>query len=195
MNTYHAVMAKRAQAYIPLVRDDANLTTGILVVRHDSSITSIKELSGKRIAFPAPNSFGASLYIRARLAEKEKISITPYYLNTYSNTYRHVIFGEAVAGGGVRSFLMHETPEVQAQLRIIFETPGWPSPPLVAHPRIPDRVRQIVTNTLLEMQSDPDSQKLLVQIRMSKIIKANYAKDYQPLEKMKLEKYVVLEKN
>ena len=195
MNPYHAVMAKRAQGYIPLVRDDANRLIGILLVQRDSPIKSIKELNGKALAFPAPNSFAASLYMRALLAEQEKISITPLYLKTHSNVYRHVIMGEAVAGAGVNNTLKREPPEVQAQLRVLFETPGVPSHPLVAHPRVPEGLRQTVTNTLLEMQNDPAGQKLLADIQMPKPVRADYAKDYQPLEKLGLEKYLVIEQD
>ena len=195
MNPYHAVMAKRAQGYIPLVRDDANRLIGILLVQRDSPIKSIKELNGKALAFPAPNSFAASLYMRALLAEQEKIRITPLYLKTHSNVYRHVIMGEAVAGGGVNNTLKREPPEVQAQLRVLFETPGVPSHPLVAHPRVPEGLRQTVTNTLLEMQNDPAGQKLLTDIQMPKPVRADYAKDYQPLEKLGLEKYLVIEQD
>ena len=42
MNPYHAVMAKRAQGYIPLVRDAAKPLTGILVVRRDSPLKTVK---------------------------------------------------------------------------------------------------------------------------------------------------------
>lgn len=195
MNPYHAVMAKRAQGYIPLVRDGANPLTGILVVQRDSPIKSIKKLNGKALAFPAPNAFGSSLYIRALLAEQEKISITSHYIKTHSNVYRHVIMGEAAAGGGVNNTLKRESPEVQAQLRVLFETPGVPSHPLVAHPRVPERVRQAVTNTLLDMGNDPAGQKLLAAIQIPKPVKADYVRDYQPLEKLKLEKYVVVEKD
>ena len=195
MNPYHAVMAKRAQGYIPLVRDDANRLIGILLVQRDSPIKSIKELNGKALAFPAPNSFAASLYMRALLAEQEKISITPLYLKTHSNVYRHVIMGEAVAGAGVNNTLKREPPEVQAQLRLLFETPGVPSHPVVAHPRVPEGLRQTVTNTLLEMQNDPTGQKLLTDIQMPKPVRADYAKDYQPLEKLGLEKYLVIEQD
>ena len=195
MNPYHAVMAKRAQGYIPLLRDDANRLIGILLVQHDSPLKSIKELNGKELVFPAPNSFAASLYMRALLAEQEKISITPRYLKTHSNVYRHVIMGEAVAGGGVNNTLKREPPEVQAQLRVLFETPGVPSHPLVAHPRMPEGLRQSVTNTLLEMQNDPAGQKLLADIQMPKPVRADYAKDYQPLEKLALEKYLVIEQD
>ena len=195
MNPYHAVMAKRAQGYIPLVRDDANRLIGILLVQRDSPIKSIKELNGKALAFPAPNSFAASLYIRALLADQEKIKIIPLYLKTHSNVYRHVIMGEAVAGAGVNNTLKREPPEVQAQLRLLFETPGVPSHPLVAHPRVPEGLRQTVTNTLLEMQNDPAGQKLLTDIQMPKPVRADYAKDYQPLEKLGLEKYLVIEQD
>ena len=195
MNPYHTVMAKRAQGYIPLLRDDANRLIGILLVQHDSPLKSIKELNGKELVFPAPNSFAASLYMRALLAEQEKISITPRYLKTHSNVYRHVIMGEAVAGGGVNNTLKREPPEVQAQLRVLFETPGVPSHPLVAHPRMPEGLRQSVTNTLLEMQNDPAGQKLLADIQMPKPVRADYAKDYQPLEKLALEKYLVIEQD
>ena len=195
MNPYHAVMAKRAQGYIPLVRDDANRLIGILLVQRDSPLISIKELNGKALAFPAPNSFAASLYMRALLAEQEKISITPLYLKTHSNVYRHVIMGEAVAGAGVNNTLKREPPEVQAQLRLLFETPGVPSHPVVAHPRVPEGLRQTVTNTLLEMQNDPTGQKLLTDIQMPKPVRADYAKDYQPLEKLGLEKYLVIEQD
>lgn len=195
MNPYHAVMAKRAQGYIPLVRDGANPLTGILVVRRDSPIKSIKELNEKTLAFPAPNAFGASLYMRALLAGQEKISIAPHYIKTHSNVYRHVIMGEAAAGGGVNNTLKREPPEVQAQLRVLFETPGVPSHPLVAHPRVPERVRQAVTNTLLEMGNDPAGQKWLAAMQIPKPVKADYVRDYQALEKLGLEKYVVIEKD
>jgi phosphonate transport system substrate-binding protein len=68
MNPYHAVMAHRAQGYVPLVRDVTPLS-GIVVVRKDDPIKSVKELQGQEIAFPAPNAFGASLWIRALLSE------------------------------------------------------------------------------------------------------------------------------
>ncbi len=53
-NPYHMVLARKAQGYIPLVRDKTPLV-GILVVHKDSPINSIQDLNGKEIAFPAPN--------------------------------------------------------------------------------------------------------------------------------------------
>lgn len=194
MNPYHAVMARKAQGYIPLVRDDANRLSGILVVRRNSPIKSVKELNGKEIVFPAPNAFGASLYMRALLAGQKGIHLTPRYVKTHTNVYRHVILGEAAAGGGVNTTLKHEPPEVQAQLRILFETPEVAPHPLCAHPRVPAAVRQAVVDAMLEMGRNPAMQRQLAEMQISRAVKADYARDYQPLEKLKLEKYVVIEK-
>lgn len=194
INPYHMVMAKSAQGYIPLLRDDSNLLFGILVVQRDSPIKSIQELNGKEVAFPSPNAFGASMYLRALLVEQEKVIITPRYAKTQGNVYRGVILGDVIAGGAINNTFKREPAEVQDKLRILFETPKFTPHPLVAHPRVPEAVRLTVTKTMLEMQNDPADQKLLAGIQVPKPVKADYARDYQALEKIKLEKYFVIEK-
>ncbi len=87
MNPYHAVIAKQAQGYIPLFRDN-KLLTGILLVRKDSPYKSIQDLNGKTIGFPAPNAFGASLYLRALLTETFKIQFETRYLTTHSGCFQ-----------------------------------------------------------------------------------------------------------
>ena len=89
MNPYHAVMAKKSQGYIPLVRDGANLLKGIVVVATHGPIKKIEDLNGKEIAFPAPNAYAASLYVRARLSETFNLKFTPRYLETHTDVYRH----------------------------------------------------------------------------------------------------------
>jgi len=193
MNPYHQIMARQVQGYLPLVRDDRPLT-GILVVRQDDPIKSVKELDGKEIAFPAPNSLGASLWLRAILAEQEKIKFTPLYVKTHTNAYRHVLLGRAAAGGGVNNTFSQEPAEVRANLRILLETPGVPSHPLSAHPRVAASVRLAVSEAILKMAKDPGGRALLSQVQMPNPVSADYARDYRPLEKYRLERYVVREK-
>ena len=190
MSPYHAVRARRAQGYIPLVRDSAKLLTGILVVRRESPVRTIRDLDGGEMAFPSPNAFGASLYMRALLTEKEKIRFTPRYVGTHTNVYRHVILGKAKAGGGVMGTLGKETPEVRNQLRIVYETPSVPPHPLGAHPRVPKEVRQAVTEAMLRLGADGAAQGLLNAVSLSRPVPADYARDYQRLEQLNLEKYV-----
>lgn len=190
MNPYHQVMARRAQGYAPLLRDSTPLK-GILMVRTDDPIKSARELDGKEVAFPAPNAFGASLWIRALLAEREKIRIVPVYVKTHANAFRHVATGKAAAAGGIAATLAEEPEELRAALRVLLETPDVAPHPLSAHPRVPEAIRRAVVETLLAMTRDTGGQSLLKDIQLPNPVRADHARDYQPLEKYGLEKYVV----
>lgn len=189
VNPYHAVMAHKAQGYIPLVRDGEKPLKGVIVVQKDSPVKRLSELSGSTIAFPAPNAFGASLYIRALLEREHQVRFTPDYVKTHGNAYRHVVKGEAAAAGGVMATLNAERPEIREQLRVLYETPGAAPHPLMSHPRVDAQARRCITEHLT--QASPAMLTLTAAIQMSQPVKADYARDYQPLEKLALEKYVV----
>lgn len=189
LNPYHQVMAHRAQGYVPLVRD-AQLLTGIVVVRKDDPIQSMAQLAGKEIAYPAPNAFGASLLVRSHLAEVDKVQTQPFYAKTHTNAYRQVIVGKSAAAGGVRATLEKEPEEVRAALRVLWETPAAAPHPLSAHPRVPAQQAQAIANAILKMAAEPQGQELLKAILMPQPVRADYARDYRPLEKLKLDKYV-----
>lgn len=192
MNPYHAVMAKSSQGYVPLVRD-AKPLSGILLTRKDGPYQNLKSLQGKAIAFPAPNAFGASLYMRALLAEQEGIQIEPRYLKTHSNVYRNVLRNEVAGGGSVNAAFNDELPEVRDQLQIIFKTPEQASHPISAHPRVPDAFKKKLTQALLDLTKDEAGRNLLHGIRTTTPVPANYERDYQSLDKLNLKKYLVIE--
>lgn len=191
MNPYHFLMAYRVQGYLPLVRDGSRLLSGQLLVRRDSPLKSVKELNGKTIAFPDPNAFAASLYMRALLREKANIRFTASYLGTHANVYRHVVLGSVAAGTGVNVTLARERPELRDELRVLYETPGTAPHPLCAHPRIPAELREAVTRAVLEMGKNDNGRSLLKRIDILQPVRAAYARDYQPLEKLGLQKFTV----
>ncbi len=193
LNPYHMVMAAKAQGYIPLVRG-AESVSGILVVDRMGPVKSLADLNGAQLAFPSPNAFGASLYMRALLAEKEKIRFTPVYVGTHQNVYRHVLLGEEAGGGGVSATLAHEPDPVRERLRVLYRTPGAPSHPLAAHPRVPRAVRERLVQALLALSRDPEGAKLLDDVELAKAQEADFARDYLPLEKLRLDRYLVVDK-
>lgn len=193
LNPYHMVMAARAQGYVPLVRSADHLH-GILVVDKIGPIKTLADINGKKLAFPSPNAYGASLYMRAYLSEKEKISFTPVYVGTHQNVYRHVLLGDEAAGGGIMATLEREPASVRARLNILFETPETPSHPVAAHPRVPHEVKNKVAQALIAMNQDPAGRKLLDDVELGGAMGANYVRDYQPLEKLKLDRYLVVDK-
>ena len=190
LNPYHMVMANGAQRYLPLVRDGQNKLSGILVVRADSTAKTLADLDGKTIAFPSPNAFGASLYLRALLAQSGA-TIKPDYVKTHTNGYRHALLGLAAAAGGIRSTLEREPAELRGQLRVLYETPAVIPHPLAAHPRVPVATQDGVREAILKLAATNDGKALLKDIQMPAPAAANYAADYASLLSLQLERFVV----
>lgn len=191
LNPYHAVLAYQKKKYQPLLADAQDLLTGILVVRSDNSIKSLNDLKGKTVAFPAPNSFAASLLIRAELA-KQKIDIHPVFVKTHSNVYRSVINKDALAGGGVNNTLDNEAPEVRHQLRVLYETPAYTPHPIATHPSVTSEVRERFLKAMVKLTQDEEGQKLLDGINLNKPQAVSYSKHYKVLESLQLEKFLIL---
>lgn len=190
MNPYHILLAKESQGYIPLVRDNGRKLHGILVVRQDSRINSVKELDGKKIGFPAPNALGASLLMRANLTNDYKIKFNPVYVKTHSSVYLNVVVQQTAAGGGVQKTLNQQRVNIKGALKVLHRTPKVAPHPLAAHPRVPVEVREKIKNTLLLLGEKEIGRALLSKIPMKKIGLANIS-DYTPLKKFNLEKFYV----
>ncbi|MFY9259714.1 MAG: phosphate/phosphite/phosphonate ABC transporter substrate-binding protein [Gallionella sp.] len=191
LNPYHQVMVARKPGYVPLVRDQLFRLAGVLVVRKDSSVRDIHQLEGATVAFPAPNAYAASLLMRALFAQ-ENIHINTNYVGSHNNVYRAVALGAVQAGGGASTTLSHEPAALQSQLRVLFTTPNYLPHPFSAHPRISPRVQEKVITGFLNIATDSAGQNMLKAIQMPQPTRANYARDYKELERLKLEQFVVL---
>ena len=188
MNPYHQVMAYRRQAYRPLVADATPLT-GIVVVRRDSGIVKLDDLNGKQLAFPSPNAFAASLITRATLSQRG-IDIKPLYVKTHSNVYRSVLQADVVAGGGVNTTLLREPEGLQSQLKVLFESAGYRAHPFSAHPRVPVAVQESVRKAFIAYASTDAGKAAMNKAQMPQPVAVDYARDYLPLEHLKIEAFV-----
>jgi phosphonate transport system substrate-binding protein len=191
INPYQAVELRKAMGYIPLVRDGARKLSGVLVVRADGPIRKLSDLEGQDIAFPHPNAFGASLHMRATLREVANINFNPVYVNTHANVYRHVLLGKVAAGGGVNVTLNKEPEHLRSQLRVVYQTEGVAPHPLAAHPRVPEDVRDRIVRSIIGMGQEIQGRALLQSTTLTQPVRADFAKDYAGLEKLRLDKYYV----
>lgn len=190
MNPYHLLLAKKTQGYIPLIRDNGRKLHGILVVRKDSGIESVKDLNGKKIAFPAPNALGASLLMRANLSNDYKVNFRPVYVKTHSSVYLNVVVKQTTAGGGVQKTLNQQRDNIKGALKILHRTPAVAPHPFTAHPRVPVEVREHIKNTFLSLGENEIGRALLAKIPMKKVGEAKMS-DYTPLNKFNLERFYV----
>lgn len=93
----------------------------------------------------------------------------------------------------VKTTFEKESPEVQQKLRVIYTTPPLAPHPLAAHPRVSRPVRAAITEVLLGLAAAAETQTIMAGIQMPSPVLTSYTKDYAPLERLKIDKYVVLE--
>lgn len=192
VNPYMMLPARKAHGYVPLLRNGGTPLLGQLLVRDDSPVTSLRDLDGAVIAFPAPNAFGAALYLRAVLA-RAGVRFTPLYAGSHSNTYRHILLGQAAAGGGVNFSLDSEPADVRNRLRAVYVTPPLIPHAFAAHPRVPASVRASVVAALLRLAERPENRVTFNAVEMPRPVRADYRRDYAPLEALGLDKYLVMQ--
>lgn len=192
MNPYHVLKAHKSQGYIPLVRDGSRRLKGVLVVKKDSPIQDVKGLEGKILAFPSPNALGASLLMRADLANLYGINFFPRYVQTHSSVYLNVALGQTVAGGGVMSTLRAQPKEVQDRLRVLYETRTMAPHPLAAHARVPVAHREKVKEAWLALATTEAGQAMLSKIPMRTAVPASID-DYTPMQAWGLDAFYVVD--
>lgn len=189
-NPYMVLPGRKMQGYAPLLRNGKTRLVGHLLVRKDGPIKSLQDLNGATIAFPAPNAFAAALYIRAHLA-RQNIRFTPLYVGTHSNVYRHVLFGEAAAGGGVNISLDREPAEIKGMMRPIYSTPPLVPHAFVSHPRVAPKDREAVVAAILRLAARPEHREMFAAAQIPEPVRADYERDYAPLEGLDLDRFLV----
>ncbi len=190
MNPYHLIVANGSQGYKPIVRDIGRKLYGVIVVKKDSPITSVEQLDGEVVAFPAPNALGAALIPRTEFATKFKIKPEYNYVKSHTSVYLNVLLGQAAAGGGVQKTFSQQKPEVKDNLRILYETTKVAPHPIAVHPRVFSEVSQQVQDAFLKMAASDSDMKLLQKIPMKKLGAAKL-NDYDELLEMGLESFYV----
>ncbi|MDH5425132.1 MAG: phosphate/phosphite/phosphonate ABC transporter substrate-binding protein [Gammaproteobacteria bacterium] len=190
MNPFHLLIANESHGYTPLVRDHGKKLQGILVVRNDSKISSVKDLDNQTLAFPSPNALGASMQMRAELHDKFKLNINPKYVKTHDSVYLNVYLKQAAAGGGVSKTLLKQNKRLRDSMRIIHKTIPVAPHPVAVHPRVKQSDREKVLAAFIKISKTAEGQALLAQIPIKQLGKASMS-DYQELKGMNLKRFYV----
>ena len=165
MNPYHYVMFHRHSGYKAMARARDKQLHGIIVVRKDSSLQSIRQLNNQELAFPSPMAFGASVIPRTEL-KQQKVDITARYVASHDSVYRNVAEGKFIAGGGVVRTLDAMPVEVRNKLRILYQTRGYTPHAFAVHPRVPVKVYRAVRQAMLDMDKSAAGRVLLAVLKI-----------------------------
>lgn len=168
MNPYHFTVFNQKPGYRALAKQKNKVIKGIVVVAKDSNISSLEELNSQVLAFPSPAAFAASVLPRAKM-EKDGISFTPKYVSSHDSVYLTVSKGLFPAGGGVQRTFNNTDAKVREGLKVLWTTPGFTPHAIATHPKLSPATREKLQQALLQMNTDPEGQKLLKSINFKGI--------------------------
>lgn len=168
MNPYHYTVFHETPGYRVFARQGDKRIRGIIVAPRNSPITSLNELEGKTLAFPAPAAFAASVLPRAELKARD-ITIEPRYVSSHDSVYRAVAKGLYPAGGGIERTLANVDERTRAQLKVIWRTEAYTPHAIAAHPRVPSDTINAVLKAMVEMRESDQGRHLLKSIKFKGI--------------------------
>lgn len=168
MNPYHYTVFSDTAGYVGFAKQKDKHIKGIMIVRRDSSLVSMHELYGERLAFPSPAAFAASILPRSHFLN-EGIEFEPQYVSSHDSVYLSVARGLFPAGGGVMRTFNNTDPAVRSQLKVLWTTKPYTPHAFAAHPRIPQSVVEDIQAALVGMLNEPDGQQLLDSINFKGI--------------------------
>ena len=171
MNPYHYTIFNKSPGYVAFAKAKHKKIKGIIVVRKDSTISSLSEFNNQSLAFPAPAAFAATLLPMANF-KKEHISVKPVYVSSHDSVYRSVAKGLFPAGGGVVRTFNNVDDDIKGKLKILWTTEGYTPHALAAHPKVPAELVEKIQTVLTAMDENESGKNLLKEIAVKGFEKA-----------------------
>lgn len=186
MNPYHFTVFNSNPGYKAVARRKDQPIRGIMVVKKDSTISSVDELNDKKLAFPSPAAFAASVLPRAML-NKKNINFEKKYVSSHDSVYLNVAKGLFTSGGGVMRTFNNTSPKVKEQLKVLWKSPGYTPHAIANHPRVPEDVVKAIQTAMLAMSQDPEANKLLKKLKIKKGLIAATDEDWDDVRGLGIE--------
>jgi len=153
--------------------DDENFR-GIILIRKDSGIRSVNDLTGKNVSYPAPTALAATMMPQWYL-HTHGININTDIKNSYvgsqESSIMNVFLGKSAASSTWpppwRAFIK-ERPEVAEQVIVKWETPPLPNNGLVVRNDVPQEIVKKVSSIIFSLHKHEKGKKILEAMELSR---------------------------
>lgn len=171
MNPYHFTVYNEHPGYRALAHAKQKQIKGIIVVRKDSGITQLSQLTGSQLAFPSPAAFAASILTRSHLLDNG-IEFTPAYVSSHDSVYLSVARGLYPAGGGVMRTFNSMPDNIRQQLIPLWSTQGFTPHAIAVNPNIEPQLARQIQHFLIRMDSHSPDKELLIPLKINGFVAA-----------------------
>jgi len=140
---------------------------GIIVARKDAGITSVDQLRGKPVSFPAPTALAATMmplyYLQTHGLDVTR-EIIPKYVGSQHSAILNAYTGATAAGGTWPppwQVWRRENPEKAEEMEVIWQTDPLPNNGVVIRRGLPKETGVRIANALAAMSRTPEGAALL----------------------------------
>jgi phosphonate transport system substrate-binding protein len=155
---------------------------GVIAVPADSPVRTLKDLDGRKIAFPSVDAFVG--YAVPLVALRQAAVKVETVLAGNQEGVLAQLKARRVDGGAVNSrFLASYAEREGVQFREIYVSPGYPDLAVIVHPRVPAATVERVRQALLGMRNDPAAAAILTKAG-SRGFEAATDRDYDPVRQV-----------
>ena len=175
------MIANSSIGYKAIAKEKDKKLQGIIVVRKDSNIQSIKELSGKEMVFPE-HAFAATVLTQSYLSKK-KIRYQSTFVLSHDAAYKFVSIGKYAASGGVMRTFESLDPVIRERLIVLKKFTGVTPHPFSVHPRVKSDDVKRIQASLVAMANDEEGRAMLKNLHFNNLQVAG-DKDWNDVRKV-----------
>jgi phosphonate transport system substrate-binding protein len=158
--------------------DDDNFR-GIILVRKDSGIHQVSDLKGKAVSYPAPTALAATMmpqyYLQSHGVDVMR-ELDNRYVGSQESSVLNVYLKQTVAAATWPPpwlALAKQRPELEKELRVIWETEPLINNGLVVLPEIPATIVRQVHDLLVKLHTHAQGRRILEPMELSRFESAN----------------------
>jgi len=172
---YPYVMLKKEVRLMAVAVNEGKPTyrSYLIVPARDTQTRSVNDLKGGVFAYADPYSNTGYLVPRFEIKRNGGDPANFFKRTFFTWSHRKVIDAVAaglVQGGAVDSYvwdvLNKVRPDITARTRIVWKSPEYGFPPLVASSSVPQADFALMQNILLNMKTDPQGRALLTRLKL-----------------------------
>lgn len=174
MNTFSYILAHEkydVTAKLLVIRRDGEATyKGQFIVRADSRIDSLTQLSGRKIAYVDPASTSGYILPKAMLSSRKILPAEEVFAMKHDNVVTMVYQRQVDAGAtyysppdkntgeilDARARVVRQYPDIYSAVKIIGFTADIPNDPFVFRKDFPPDIQQKIIAALMQFQSTPE---------------------------------------
>ena len=175
--TNHNFQRRYDGQYQVLARWAGKPIFGVVAVLADSPVRNLKDLAGKRVAFPSKDAFVA--YAVPMLAmQQARVTPVAVFAGNQEGALAQLKAGQVAAAAANSRFLTQYAALQGLHYREIFTSQGYADLPVIAHKRMSRESVEVLRRALLTMADDPRAAPVLESVGFAGFEPAT-EKDYE----------------